>query len=635
MKHIIIGTAGHIDHGKTALIKALTGRDTDNLKEEKERGISIDLGFTYFDLPSGRRGGIIDVPGHEKFIKNMLAGVSSIDVVLMVIAADEGVMPQTKEHLQILQLLNVKKGIIVITKIDLVADQWLKMVIEQIKEEVKETFLQDAKIQAVSSKTKDGLEDLIKLIDSITEEVESKNALGDFRLPVDRVFSVSGFGTIVTGTIVNGRVKEGDVIEIYPSKIQCKVRGIQIHDEKVKFAEAGQRTALNLSNVKVNDIKRGYFISTIDSMEPSLMIDCNLHYLKSNIKPLENRQRVRLHHGTSELLCRVVILNKEEIKPGENAYVQLRLENSIVCKKNDRFVIRNYSPMYTIGGGTIIEPITRKAKRFDEKHIEELKIKESGSVEKILENIIEKLSLKFPDKFLIEKSIGVKEDIIEKEINSLKIQGKIIELQGDSLPVYIHKNFLEERIQFIVNVLEKFHKDNPLRYGIHKEEIKNKALKKEVKQKIYDEFLQVLAHRNIISIDGNYISLKDFSIHYTKEQKEIRGKIICIYNQNTFSPPTYEELVNEEKDKKLFKMVHDSLIQNGEIIRINEDIIFSLENYNKGKDIIIKYINEKGSITLGEFRDLLHTSRKYAVALIEHFDYIKLTKRVGDKRVLT
>ncbi|WP_027625015.1 selenocysteine-specific translation elongation factor [Clostridium lundense] len=635
MKHIIIGTAGHIDHGKTALIKALTGRDTDNLKEEKERGISIDLGFTYFDLPSGRRGGIIDVPGHEKFIKNMLAGASSIDMVLMVIAADEGVMSQTKEHLQILKLLNIKKGIIVITKIDLVDEQWLKMVIEQIKEEVKGTFLQDAKIHAVSSKTKDGLESLIKLIDSITEEVESKDILGDFRLPVDRVFSVSGFGTIVTGTIVNGRVKEGDIVETYPSKIQCKVRGIQIHDEKVKFAEAGQRTALNLSNVKAKDIKRGDVISSIDNMEPSFMIDCNLHYLNSNVKSLENRQRVRIHHGTSELMCRVVILNKEEIKPGENAYVQLRLENPIVCKKDDRFVIRNYSPMYTIGGGIIIQPITKKAKRFDEKHIEELKVRESGSIEKILENTIEKISLKFPDKFLIEKSIGFNENIIEKEINSLKTQGKIMELQGDSVPIYIHKNFLEEKTQDIVNILEQFHKDNPLRHGIHKEEIKNKAFKKEIRQKIYDEFLQILVRKNIINIDGNYIFLKSFSIHYTKEQKEVKEKIICIYNKRKFSPPTYEELVNEEKDKKLFRMVYDSLIQNGELIRINEDIIFSLENYNKGKDIIIKYIDEEGSITLGEFRDLLHTSRKYAVALIEHFDYVKLTKRVEDKRVLT
>jgi selenocysteine-specific elongation factor len=635
MKHIVIGTAGHIDHGKTTLIKALTGRNTDNLKEEKERGISIDLGFTYFDLPSGRRGGIIDVPGHEKFIKNMLAGVSSIDLVLMVIAADEGVMPQTKEHLQILQLLNVKKGIIVITKIDLVDSQWLDMVIEEVKEEMKGTFLQDAKIQLVSSTTKEGLEELVNAIDSITEEVESKNTVGSLRLPVDRVFSVSGFGTVVTGTILNGSVKEGDMVEIYPSKIQCKVREIQVHDEKIKLAEAGQRSALNLSNIKVKDIRRGDVVSAVDSMEPSLMVDCNLHYLQSNNRPLENRQRVRLHHGTSELLCRVIILDKQEIKPGENAYVQLRLESPIACKKDDRFVIRNYSPMYTIGGGIIIEPLSKKAKQFDQGHIDELKIKESGSTESILENIIENLSPKFPDKSLIQKSIDLKSNIIEEKINNLKQHGKIIELLIDNNPIYIHVKYMDEKAKLMVHQLEKFHMDNPLKVGMTKEEIKGKVFGKKLKQKIYDEILHILAEKGIININGNYISLNTFSIKYTKEQKEIKEKLILIYNKAGFSPPKYEELASKEKDKKTFKMVYDSLIENGEIIKINEDISLSLSSYNKAKDIVIRYINEKGSITLSEFRDLLNTSRKYAVAIIEYFDYIKLTKRVDDKRVLT
>lgn len=635
MKHIVIGTAGHIDHGKTTLIKALTGRNTDNLKEEKERGISIDLGFTYFDLPSGRRGGIIDVPGHEKFIKNMLAGVSSIDLVLMVIAADEGIMPQTKEHLQILQLLNVKKGIIVITKIDLVDNQWLDMVIEEVKEEMKGTFLQDAKIQLVSSTTKEGLEELVNAIDSITEEVESKNTVGSLRLPVDRVFSVSGFGTVVTGTILNGSIKEGDMVEIYPSKIQCKVKGIQVHDEKVKLAEAGQRSALNLSNIKVKDIRRGDVVSAVDSMEPSLMVDCNLHYLQSNNRPLENRQRVRLHHGTSELLCRVIILDKQEIKPGENAYVQLRLESPIACKKDDRFVIRNYSPMYTIGGGIIIEPLSKKAKQFDQGHIDELKIKESGSTESILENIIENLSPKFPDKSLIQKSIDLKPNIIEEKINNLKQHGKIIELLMDNNPIYIHVKYMDEKVKLMVHQLEKFHMDNPLKVGMTKEEIKSKVFGKGLKQKIYDEILHILAEKSIININGNYISLNTFSIKYTKEQKEIKEKLILIYNKAGFSPPKYEELASKEKDKKIFKMVYDSLIENGEIIKINEDIALSLSSYNKAKDIVIRYINEKGSITLSEFRDLLNTSRKYAVAIIEYFDYIKLTKRVDDKRVLT
>ena len=306
MKHIIIGTAGHIDHGKTTLIKALTGRETDTLKEEKDRGISINLGFTYFDLPSGRRAGIIDVPGHEKFIKNMLAGISSIDVVLLVIAADEGIMPQTREHFEILQLLNVKKGIIVLTKADLVDAEWIEMIKGDMRDEFKGTFLENAPIHAVSSKTKMGFEPLVEEVDKLTEEVDAKDTEGHFRLPVDRVFSVSGFGTVVTGTIISGRIKVGDTVEVYPSKVVTKVRGIQIHDKPEEFGEAGQRCAINLANIKISEISRGDVVSKENIMEPSFSIDCALYYLKSAEKPLVNRQRVRLYHGTDEILCRVV-----------------------------------------------------------------------------------------------------------------------------------------------------------------------------------------------------------------------------------------------------------------------------------------------------------------------------------------
>lgn len=343
MKHIIIGTAGHIDHGKTTLIKALTGRETDTLKEEKDRGISINLGFTYFDLPSGRRAGIIDVPGHEKFIKNMLAGISSIDVVLLVIAADEGIMPQTREHFEILQLLNVKKGIIVLTKSDLVDAEWIEMIKGDLKDEFKGTFLENAPIHAVSSKTKTGFEALVMDIDKITEEVAAKDTEGHFRLPVDRAFTISGFGSVVTGTIISGRVKVGDTIEVYPSKVVTKVRGIQIHDKPEEFGEAGQRCAINLANIKLSEIGRGDVVSKVNIMEPSFSIDCVLYYLKSAKKPLVNRQRVRLYHGTDEILCRVVILDREEIAPGESAYVQLRLEKQINAQRNDRFVLRSYS----------------------------------------------------------------------------------------------------------------------------------------------------------------------------------------------------------------------------------------------------------------------------------------------------
>jgi selenocysteine-specific elongation factor len=634
MKHIVIGTAGHIDHGKTTLVKALTGRETDTLKEEKERGISINLGFTFFDLPSGKRAGIIDVPGHERFIKNMLAGVSSIDVVLLVIAADEGIMPQTREHLEILQLLNVKKGIIVLTKADLVEEEWLEMVEEEIKEEFKETFLKDAPIYQVSSKTGKGINELVQCIDNTTEAVEAKDTEGHFRLPVDRVFSISGFGTVVTGTIISGRIKEGETVQVYPSSIVSKIRSIQVHDKSVPFAEAGQRCALNIANLKVNELQRGDVISKENIMEPSSIVDCNLYYLKSADKPLENRQRVRLYHGTDEILCRVVILDKEEIKPGESAYVQLRLEKPLTAQRNDRYVIRSYSPMYTIGGGSIIEPVAKKAKRFDINYIEQIKVKESGTTENIIEATVEKLSGEYPSEFEILKSLGKNEENISEKLLELVNDRRIIKLNSSDKTVYVHKIFLKSKIELLESILSLFHKENPLKLGISKEEIKNKVFGKNIKQKVYDELLQLLQERNIIKTYNNFIALHEYSVELSKDMKAMLQTIEKAFTEGAYSPPKYEELAAVEKDKKKFKMVFDYLLDSGSLVKVGEDCVFTGENYEKAKSLVKDYIVEKGSLSAAEGRDILNTSRKFAVALLEHFDSIKLTKRVEDKRVL-
>lgn len=634
MKHIVIGTAGHIDHGKTTLIKALTGRETDTLKEEKDRGISINLGFTYFDLPSGRRAGIIDVPGHEKFVKNMLAGVSSVDIVLLVIAADEGVMPQTKEHFEILQLLNVKKGIIVLTKADMVDNEWLEMVKEEIKEEFKGTFLENSPIHAVSSKTKMGLEDLIKDIDILTGEVDTKDVGGHFRLPVDRVFSISGFGTVVTGTVISGMVEEGQNIEVYPSKVKAKIRGIQVHDNPVRIAEAGQRCALNISNIKTTEVGRGDVISIEGIMEPSLMVDCRLYYLKSAPKPLENRQRVRLYHGTSEILCRVVILDKEEVKPGEEAYVQLRLEKPLTAQRNDRYVIRNYSPMFTIGGGVIIEPLAPKCKRFDQNYIGQLKIKESGSTSSIVENIVKNLSPEFPKVADILKAMGKNEEDLEGKLDSLAEEGNIIKFVTSDKPVYVHKDFVNKKMEMITDILEKYHKANPLRYGISKEEIKTKAFGKGMKQKVYDELLSILESKHRINLHGNFIAAYGFEIKYTDEQNLLKESILKEFSLNEFSPPKLSDLEAKEKDPKNIRMVFESLLDEGTIVKVAEDSYFTKEAYEKSKEMLKKYVNENGTITVAQLRDILDTSRKYAMALMENFDAIKLTKRQGDQRVL-
>lgn len=634
MKHIVIGTAGHIDHGKTTLVKALTGRETDTLQEEKDRGISINLGFTFFDLPSGKRAGIIDVPGHEKFIKNMLAGVSSIDIVLMVIAADEGIMPQTREHFEILQLLDVKKGIIVLTKIDMVEDEWLSMVKDDVKEQFKGTFLEKAPIHCVSSKTGQGLSQLVCEIDTMTEEAATKDITGHFRLPVDRVFSISGFGTIVTGTVISGKIEEGQVVQLYPSKLMSKIRGIEVHDASVKTAEAGQRCALNLANVKTKDIERGDVVSIQNVMEPSLMVDCKLYYLKSTSKPLVNRQRVRLYHGTSEIICRVVVLDKEEINPGEEAYVQLRLEKPLTAQRNDRFVIRSYSPMYTIGGGKVIEPSAPKAKRFHQDYIEELKIKESGHSENIIEKTVEKLSSEFPRTSDILKALGKNEGEVQEKLNILVLEQKLLKFQGGDSPVYVHINYLNKRIDILLKITCDYHKANPLKLGISKEEIKAKVFGKSIKQKTYDDLLLWLEQKKVINLKSKFICEYGYEIVLTKEQLSERDKIIIAFKNAQYLPPKYEELLGISENKNTFIMVFELLLDEEILFKINEECCLLNDYYKEIKQKVKNYVDENGSITVAQFRDMMNTSRKYALILLEHLDGIKFTKRQGDTRVL-
>ena len=398
MKHFILGTAGHIDHGKTSLVRALTGRETDRLKEEQKRGISIESGFTWADLPSGDRVGIVDVPGHERFIKNMLAGASGIDIVMLVIAADEGIMPQTKEHLNILNLLQIKNGVVVITKIDLVDEEWLEMITESIRQDLKNTFLANAPIVNVSSISGEGIETLLKEITLITERVESRTGEGFFRLPVDRVFSLTGYGTVVTGTLTAGQISEGAKVTIYPSGVESKVRSIQIHEQPAATAIAGQRVALNLAGVSKESINRGDIIAFPGSMETTMMIDGRMELLKDSLLEIENRDRLRLHLGTAEVMCRVVLLDREVLKPGETALVQLRLEEEIACRKGDPFVLRFYSPMITVGGGVVIEGNPPKRKRFKEDTITELSVKELGEPKEILEQYLIKNGHNFADR---------------------------------------------------------------------------------------------------------------------------------------------------------------------------------------------------------------------------------------------
>ena len=634
MKHIIIGTAGHIDHGKTTLIRAITGRNTDRLKEEQERGISIELGFTYFDLPSGQRAGIIDVPGHEKFIKSMLAGVIGIDIVLLVVAADEGIMPQTLEHLAILDLLGIKKGFVVLTKCDLVDEEWIELIEEEIREEIGNTFLENSPILQVSSTTGKGIKEIIELVDKYTSDLDEKDYKDMPRLPVDRVFSISGFGTIVTGTLLSGQLKIGEEVQIFPGDKKGRIRSLQVHDNDVEVAFGGQRVAVNLAGTKKEYIHRGSMIAPLDSMNETMMLDAKIKLLKSLDREITNRTRLKLYLGTKEVLCRLVLLDREVLKPGEEAYAQLRLEEEVVAKRGDKFILRFYSPMFTIGGGEILEPNPSKRKRFDDNTIKELEIKEYGDTKDIVEKIIEDKSSLFPSIRELSSSTSMLEENLQLEAEELVKDEKVIiyTLIKDLYPIHINYfNSIKDKIE---SELRIYHDKYPLRIGMSKEEIRSKYLKK-AKPKVGEMFINDLTDKGYLVQVAENIKLKDFNIEYSAEQENIKENIISKLDSSMFLPPKKDELILSIGVNKLeFEEVFNSLITNGEIVRMSDELFMLNETLQLAIEKIKEFMKVNENITIAEGRDLLNTNRKVTLSILEYLDNIKITKRDGEKRTL-
>lgn len=628
MKHIVVGTAGHIDHGKTSLIKALTGRATDTLDEEIKRGISINLGFTYFNLPSGKNVGIVDVPGHEKFIKNMLAGASGLDMVLLVIAADEGMMPQTIEHIDILSYLNIKKGLVVMTKCDMVDDEMIELAEDDIREGLVGTFLEGSDILRVDSLSKRGIAELIQKIDEMSEEVEEKNNNLPARLNIDRVFSIKGFGTVVTGTIIEGQIKLNDELEIYPRGKKAIVRNIQVHGNNEEEAFAGQRTAINLANIKVNDIERGDILAAPDSLLESMMIDVKIKLLKHEGCKIENWDRLKLYHGTREILCRAVPLEKEVMKAGDEGFVQLRLEEKIVCKKQDPFVIRTYSPMDTIGGGVIID--VSKEKHSINKHIgeviEELKIKESGDEKSILEVFLKNSSSTYPKISDMMSYVSLSKEKIEEILSQLKADGKIVEINNRIIHIE-YFDFLEGKL---MRILEKYHKSNPLKIGMLKQEAGTKV-DSSFKAKDIDAFLALVVEDDRIKIINNLISLKEFEVKLSDEQKKMKSQLESKLDSMGYNDiSTIDDICDGNKAKK---EVLDSMIGT-EVQLLDDEYIISTKLYEEAKGKMIDFIKKNGEMSLAEFRDMMDSSRKICMIILESFDKQKITKRVENKRVL-
>ncbi|MFC1515979.1 selenocysteine-specific translation elongation factor [Thermodesulfobacteriota bacterium] len=633
MKQIILGTAGHIDHGKTSLIKALTGIDTDRLKEEKLRGITIELGFASLDLPSGQHLGIVDVPGHEKFVKNMVAGATGIDIVAMVIAADEGVMPQTREHMEICTLLGINHGCVVLTKIDLVDEEWLELVTDDIREFTRGTFLEDKPIVPVSSVTGQGIPEFIKTLDEASAEVPPRSSAGIFRLPVDRVFTMKGFGTVITGTLVSGSIQVGDTIMVYPSGITSKVRGIQVHNQSVNSAEAGMRTAINFQGLEKASVNRGEVLAKSGDLKLSYMVDISFHFLNSNNKKIKNRTLVRFHTGTSEVLGNLVLLDSEELLPGASTMAQLRLDSPVAVVKDDRFVIRSYSPIRTIGGGHVINPIPKKYKRFRPEVIEGL----IGLSDSTPEDVIAyhakgslyrgvtfsdlKIMTNMPDKKL------------DQTLQSLLSNRTIIQA-GKENRVFIHHDSFEKLKQEFTRYMDDYHRANPLKAGMPKEELKTR-LPSAPGSKLFNMTLsQMVKDRKIIA-EENIVRLASHTVSLAVDQSDIRDKILNAYKESGLTPPYFRDLSkNMGVDSAQSKDVLMLLIDEGLIVKVKEDLYFHTAAIDNLKKRLVTYLENHEEITTPQFKEMTGVSRKYLIPLIEHFDAKNITLRVGDTRRL-
>ncbi len=538
MKHIIIGTAGHIDHGKTTLIKALTGRNTDRWEEEQRRGITIDLGFTWFDLKNGNRAGIIDVPGHEKFINNMVAGVVGMDLVLLVIAADEGIMPQTREHMDILEMLGVQKSILVLNKCDLVDEEWLEMVEEEIREELQGTFLERAPVVKVSAATGAGIPVLVETIERLSEdEVVEKEIHTIPRLPVDRVFSLSGFGTVVTGTLVSGTISKEDKLEMFPNGRECKIRNIQVHGRDVETCYAGQRVAINISNMKKKELQRGCVLAPPGSMKDSRLLDVKLEMLDSSVRVLANNTRLHFFSGTSEVLCRAVLLGDETLGPGESGYVQLRMEKEVAFRRGDRFVVRFYSPMETIGGGVILEPNAVKKKRFSPEVLDSLKQKESGSAEDVIELHVKEYAETMAAMSELAKLTALSREETEEAVKILAEEGLVCVFPMKKDTFVWHTADERAYREKILNALEKYVEKNPYRYGMAKAEVHSTYMKR-VKPNIFDKYIEYLEAQNILSRHDEFLAPPAYEAARDAVYEKVRRTLLGVPSLASKTKPT-------------------------------------------------------------------------------------------------
>lgn len=639
MREIVLGTAGHVDHGKTSFIRALTGIETDRLKEEKKRGITIELGFAFLDLPCGHRIGIVDVPGHEKFVKNMVAGVTGMDILAFIIAADEGIMPQTREHFEICRLMGVRRALVIVTKIDLVEPDWLEMVDEEIFEFCQGSFLEDAPVLHVSSITGEGLDEVRTTLDNFVTQHNFTQSFGPFRLPVDRSFAMKGFGSVVTGTSISGRTAIGEELRLYPSERMAKVRGIQVHGEPVEEVEAGHRTAVNLQGLDSTEIERGMVLAPPEVLEPGYMLDCQLLYLASNTKPLKHRARIRVHVGTSEIIGRVSLLDRDELLPGEESIVQLLLEEKVAVWPQDRYVVRSYSPVFTIGGGEILGNLPfRKRKRLAEKDREYNR----QLYEVLARGTVEEKALFFlsesGEKGLTAGELGIRLGLFGKHLKKAlnePLSTKKMVVVDSSTQRYVIRSIAEKIKETIISTLQQYHRDNPIQVGLVKEELRS-SVGKRVEQKVFNYCLNELLRKSVVVLEESAIRMADHQVALKADEKQLESEIIEWYREKGLTAPTVKETMARfsEYPEGLVKEVLQLLLRQETLLKISETLYFSKERFDPLVESVVEAIERDGEIDAPRFKALTGLTRKFSIPILEYLDRIKVTMRIGDKRVL-
>ncbi|NQS98027.1 MAG: selenocysteine-specific translation elongation factor [candidate division Zixibacteria bacterium] len=635
MRHTVIGTAGHIDHGKSALIISLTGYDPDRLKEEKERQMTTDLGFAFL----GDDITIIDVPGHEKFIKNMLSGVSTLDIGVLVVAADDGIMPQTEEHFEILQLLGVPNGLIALTKVDLVEEEWVEMVMEDIRELVKGSFLKDAPIFPISNVNGAGIPELRLAILDMAEKLPARADRGIFRLWIDRVFTIKGAGTIVAGTVLSGRIHPGEKVDLLPQGKTLRVKKLQVHNKPREECRIGERVAINLMGVDVDEIQRGDILTAPGYFQPTYMLNAKLQYLPSCKKPLKNRTRVRLHLGTAEILCRVVNLEKGDIYPGTETIVQFRLESQIAPDVGDAFVIRDYSPGRTIGGGTILETHPQKLKYLQDERIEILETIADADPEKVVEFHLKDNPQRLFTVEVVAKERALSMEEAEEVLALLVKKNRLTKFGEGANAGYVHAEEFGDTEEALKRFLRDFHAENPLRQGIKKSELKMKMFP-HAENGFFNALLNEMADKGEIGIRKERIFIAGHAIEFTPEQERLKERIEKIYYEAKFVTPEFEELVvklGAEKPGEVRNVV-TGMVESGILVelgvRLGKALIFHSDRIEEARNIVLDTIREKGEAKFYELREKLNSTRKFTTPILNHFDEIGLTKRIGDVRVL-